>query len=138
MHYTFQPVVDTSNDHTIFYVFLAMAIVALVFVILDYLNKNCSSTTAIVSTVIITTIMGLGWKISYTPYHPENISVVGTFVKFQPEGYNERHGKTRSDEHYMYVVYNVEGKYVILLADEGMTYPSQAVLYKNKGDCCGK
>ena len=65
----------------------------------------------------------------------ENKQVVGKFVKFIAEGYNEeyRSGKTtqRVDRHLLYVVYEVEGEQVILTANDGFMYPQKAILYKN-------
>lgn len=64
-----------------------------------------------------------------------NEKVIGTFVKFETEGYNEttRSGKTTThvDRHLTYVVYSVNGNNILLNATAGVEYPQRAVLYKN-------
>jgi len=61
-----------------------------------------------------------------------NEKVVAEFVGFQPEGYNEKSGKSRADHHYMYVIYKVPGdKLVIMQSSSGLDYPKHAILYKN-------
>lgn len=64
---------------------------------------------------------------------PENIETVGTFVGFQPEGYREQTRKTKSNVHYLYVVYKLPNGNTIMLAGiPGGEYPKHAVLYGNK------
>ena len=66
---------------------------------------------------------------------PKNERVVGTFVGYQPEGYNivERSGKTTRyvDHHLVYVVYSVDDKLILLEGSAGAEYPKRAILYKN-------
>jgi hypothetical protein len=84
---------------------------------------------------LLCSILGFSLLVFTNSYAPEkqyeNEKVTGTFVTFQPEGYNEKTGKTRADKHYMYVVYDVKGQLVILNAKAGVDYPKNAVLYKN-------
>ena len=85
---------------------------------------------------VATLASGIAYGVSYhwTNQEPQlfkNEPHVGKFVGFQPEGYNERSGKSRADRHYMYVVYEVEGRMTILQTGLGMTYPAEAILYKN-------
>ena len=83
-----------------------------------------------------TMLCGFAYCVSYVWTNQEakyyaNVQVKAELVGFQPEGYNERSGKSRADRHYMYVVYSVNGEKVILKATEGITYPQTAILYKN-------
>jgi hypothetical protein len=80
--------------------------------------------------------VGIAYGVSYhwTNQEPKvfaNVQVTAEFVSYQPEGYNEKSGKSHVDRHYMYVVYSVNGDPVILQAQEGRTYPKTAILYKN-------
>ena len=61
----------------------------------------------------------------------ENTPVTGVFVGYQTEGYNVKSGKSRVDQHWIYVVYRVPEGDVLMLAGAGMVYPAEAILYKN-------
>lgn len=83
---------------------------------------------------ILILIIGMNYVGDWTVYEKvhTNEKVIGEFVGFQPEGYNEKSGKSRADHHYMYVIYKVPGdKLVILQSASGVDYPKQAILYKN-------
>ena len=124
--YSFAPIADTSDVHTGFYF---IAIVCAIFALVALFNASKGEFLTVA--VICGLVTAMAHNSSYTPVHPLNQQVIGTFVAFQHEGYSESSGKTRSDHHYMYVVYNVDGVPVILQANEGAPYPPKAVLYKN-------
>ena len=84
--------------------------------------------------VVIIMAIGYGFSFHFTDQSPKtfvNEKVTAELVGFQPEGYNEKSGKSRADRHYMYVVYKVNGSQVILNATAGQTYPQTVILYKN-------
>lgn len=131
--YSFQPLVDsTANSHGMFY-FWCMLMVVLVSVVIWLWNDGEFSGTPVlfwIAFAAFTTM--IGYDVSFAPEKVYvNEKVTGTLVGFQPEGYSEKSGKSRSDRHYMYVVYEVNGNHVILKATEGVTYPKTATLYKN-------
>ena len=131
--YSFQPTVDTlANSHLGFYaVCLILGVVAAVVIAL-WDDHECSSGTMLIWLVCLGGIGFVGYKESFKAEKVyANTPVTATLVGFQPEGYNERHGKSRADHHYMYVVYDVSGEHVILRASEGVTYPKTVTLYKN-------
>ncbi len=129
--YSFQPIVDATNDHTGFYIIVLIAILAVWMFVSDYIENNQMLPLTIGELLFVVAITGLSYYVSFKPVHPANKQVIGSFVSFQPEGYNELVGKSRSDYHYMYVVYSVDGQLIVLRAVEGLTYPTKAVLYKN-------
>jgi hypothetical protein len=128
--YTFQPLASIPVDHIGF---------GLVVGFCGFWLLVClfNETEAFFGYLFITTIAcGIAYGVSYhwTNQEPKtfvNEQHVGKFVGFQPEGYNERSGKTRADRHYMYVVYEVEGQLTIMQTGVGMTYPKEVLLYKN-------
>ena len=122
------PVCDTIHSHVGFYVILTGALIvsfiALMNSVEDFLEMGFFCLIFVVIAAIISWTTG-----SIKTY--ENEEKVGKFISYQPEGYNERSGKTRADHHYMYVVYEVDGQMVILKAIAGQSYPKNAILYKN-------
>lgn len=131
--YSFQPLIDTTaNSHGMFY-FWCMLMVVLVSVVIWLWNDRELSGTPLLFWIAFAVISThIGYQASFAPETLYvNEKVTGTLVGFQPEGYSEKSGKSRSDRHYMYVVYEVNGNHVILKATEGVTYPKTATLYKN-------
>lgn len=128
--YTFNPLASIPVDHTGF--FLVCFICA--FVLVACLMTEPES--FFVWFFIVCFPAGIAYGVSYHWTNQEaktfvNTKVTAELVGFQPEGYNEKSGKSRADRHYMYVVYSVNGEKVILRAREGLTYPQTAILYKN-------
>jgi hypothetical protein len=129
-----QPIVDLNWDHHLaFYLATAALLFVGGFIIWLRVQDEIESGTMLTWCFFIgISIMALE-DASYQPQKfYENRQVVGTFVGYQPEGYNEQSGKTRADHHYMYVVYEVDGVYAIFNACTGCTYPKRAVLYYNR------
>ena len=128
--YTFNPLASIPVDHTGF--FLVCFICALVLVVCLMSEPE----SFFVWFFIVCFPAGIAYGVSYHWTNQEaktfvNTKVTAELVGFQPEGYNEKSGKSRVDRHYMYVVYSVNGEKVILRAKEGLTYPQTAILYKN-------
>lgn len=129
--YSFQPIADTTGSHVGFYV-VAMLVAAILFgVWRSALANDLSIGASLTTSVVLTALASMVYVGSYHDVAPNNEQVTGTFVTFQPEGYNVQSGKSRSDHHYMYVVYNVNGQNIILQASTGYNYPQTATLYKN-------
>ena len=133
--YTFQPLASIPVDHTGFGIicFLAIAVVILTGMFDDW-------ATAVVFSVPCALVALLAYCVSYvwtdqTPKTFKNEQVIGEFVQYVAEGYNEtiRSGKSTKqvDVHNTYVVYKVDGQLVMLQSKVGQTYPERAVLYKN-------
>mgnify|MGYP006272468171 CR=1 FL=1 len=133
MMYTISPVIDEYwNVHTGFYIIAAFCSVFIVMVIMFY--KEQEITTPWFFTWIGLLLAGIfgAHSISYQPEkHYANTQVIGKFVSYQPEGYNEQSGKSRADHHYMYVVYDIEDHYVIFQSSPNVSWPKQAVFYRN-------
>lgn len=128
--YSFNPIPAVQPGHAGF-VIVCVFCVAMLLVCL--INEPESFFVWFFGAAIIT---GFSYCVSYVWTSQDvktfaNVQVRAELVGFQPEGYNERSGKTRADRHYMYVVYSVNGEKVILKATEGVTYPQTAILYKN-------
>lgn len=128
--YTFSPLADIPVDHTGFFLVCGACVFWLVVVLFNALEEFFPHF------FFATVAVGISYSVSYhwtdqTTKTFANEKHVGKFVSFQPEGYNEKSGKTRADRHYMYVVYEVEGRLAIFQAVPGLTYPKEAVLYKN-------
>jgi hypothetical protein len=131
--YTFQPVHDQYwNVHVGFYITVAISLCIMCVVLALWKNDEIRPSTVAGWALVLGAI---SYFVCGESYRPEvvytNTKVLGTFVKFQPEGWNEQHGKTRADVHYIYVVYEVEGQYAIFLANPAFTYPKTAIMYKN-------
>ena len=130
--YTFNPLPDVPVDHMGFQIFLVCAAAWLFLVLMNpYVRESFFMWFFIMCIPV-----GIAYGVSYHWTNQEtkvyaNTQVIGKFVGYQPEGYSERTGKHRADKHYMYVVYEVSEGRVILRAQEGITYPVQAILYKN-------
>jgi hypothetical protein len=126
--YTFQPIADLSNSHAGFYFVLAIAVLVTLVVAWQATSwREVAGVLGISALICSPTYIG-----SFQDQAPPlNQPVTATFVSFQPEGYSEQSGKSRSDRHYMYVVYDVGGSKVILEAASGATYPQQVTLYRN-------
>lgn len=128
--YTFNPVADIPVDHTGFALVLGFCIIMLIMVLFN------EPEAFFVWFFIACFPVGIAYGVSYhwtnqAPKTFANEKVIGTFVKFEAEGYKERSGKSYVDRHFTYVVYNVNGNNVLLSAKSGIEYPQTAVLYKN-------
>jgi hypothetical protein len=128
--YTFNPVPDVPVDHAGLFI---VGMVLVFWLIIVLFNEP---DTFFVYFFIATVIFGVSYGVSYhwTNQEPKtfvNQKVIGTFVKFEAEGYKEKSGKSYVDRHYTYVVYNVNGNNVLLSAQSGIEYPQTAILYKN-------
>ena len=134
MMYTFQPIVDQYWDaHVGFYIILTLSTLGFMFLMNLWRDADVQTPTVFMWTVILGLILFQAHSNSYRPeVKYENAPVIGNFVGFQSEGYNERSGKSRADYHYIYVIYEVEGHQTIFKATEGTTYPKRAQLYRNK------
>jgi hypothetical protein len=129
--YSFQPVVDTSDIHTGFYILTTICVLLWAFIAVLWKEDEIEWYSMIVWTVILGGVIAMAYNNSYTPRHPLNEKLVGNFVGFQTEGYSERSGKSRVDRHYVYVIYEVNGYNVLFQASTGMTYPKQVIVYRN-------
>lgn len=125
--YSFQPVIDHSNEHGFFYM---MLVVGALWLWMIY-SESESKPVKIGNTIAIALILAFGHWISYMPAHPLNKQVTATFVGYQAEGFTQQSGKTRSEHHVMYVVYRVPEGTVALPGSAGVSYPESAILYKN-------
>ena len=128
--YSFHPLASIPVEH---FGFGLLCFMCVCWLIIAFFNEP---ETFFFLFFVATIVCGIGYGVSYhwTNQEPKtfvNTPVVGEFVGYQPEGYNERSGKSRAGHHYMYVVYSVNGNLVILNAQAGAEYPKQAQLYKN-------
>ena len=128
--YTFQALADIPVKHDGFAIICFLAVTILVMVLMN------DAESFFVAFFLCCIPVGIAYGVSYhwTNQEPQtfkNEKVLGTFVKFEAEGYKERSGKSYVDRHYTYVVYNVNGNNVLMYAKEGLEYPQTAVLYKN-------
>ena len=133
--YTFQPLAAIPVDHTGFGIIVTFVLIAVVMSIFVE-----SWAYALVISVPGALICLTAYCVSYVwtnqePKTFKNEVVVGEFVQYVAEGYNEtrRSGKTttRVDVHNTYVVYKVNGQLVMLQSTVGSTYPERVTLYKN-------
>ena len=132
--YTFQPLASIPVDHAGFWIIFVGC--AFWLVVCLFIEPEAFFAYFFIATIAC----GIAYGVSYhltnqAPQTFANTPVVGEFVGYQPEGYNESRtsGKStrRVDVHSMYVVYNVNGSLVILEAKTGMEYPKTVQLYKN-------
>lgn len=136
--YSFQPlpIINTADSHVVFYILSVILLAMLVSHISDWVRGHEEISVAWVG--LLLSIFLVSGVISYnTGEHviPTNEKVVGKFIRYVPEGYNEtvQSGKsrTRQDVHLLYVEYEVEGSSVLLRANTGVQYPKLVTLYKN-------
>jgi hypothetical protein len=135
--YTFQPLptVDTLNLHIGFYLICVVVCIFAVVVMFNAETKR-ELLSWLGACGLVITVSGV---VSYNTGSisvPRNEKVIGTFVNYQPEGFNIpiQSGKTtrRVDHHLVYVVYNIPNTgNVLFLASTGKHYPEKAVIYKN-------
>jgi hypothetical protein len=131
--YTFNPLPAIPSDHTGFGFILFLSVI---FLLVPCMLDEDLRENWFFCFFLATIFCGLAYFVSFVWTDQEskpfrNEKVIGEFVAFQPEGYNERSGKSRVDRHYTYVVYSVNGNNVLLQAEEGIEYPQKATLYKN-------
>lgn len=131
--YSFEPLVDTmANTHYGFYSFCVIAALGIWATISLWNDHDLDTGVSLFWIFGLVLFTGIIYSESFKPATVyANEQVVGTLVGFQPEGYNEKSGKSRADRHYMYVVYEVNGQHVIMNAKTGVDYPKRAVMYKN-------
>ena len=128
--YTFAPLADIPVTHGGFQVICFMLVIVLLFVIIN--SAGAFLETFFVCTVIAGAAYGVSfhWSDQSTETFA-NTQVQGEFVGYQPEVRLEKSGKSSHDNHYMYVIYNVNGNAVILKGSTGIEYPKHAIMYKN-------
>ena len=133
MMYTIQPVIDQYWDyHTGFYIVTLICLGITGFIVTLWNAKEVETSTLGMWIGVLLLVVGIAHDNSYQPQKfYANTQVVGEFVRFQPEGYNEQSGKSRADHHYMYVVYEIEGSYAIFQTNASTTWPKRAVFYRN-------
>ena len=128
--YTFAPLADIPISHGGFQVICAIALILIFVVLLN--DANDFFGTFFVCSMVTLAAYGVSFHWSdQTTKTFANTQVTAEFAGYQPEGYNERSGKSRADYHYMYVVYKVNGNPVIMRGSTGIEYPKTAVLYRN-------
>ena len=129
--YTFIPLADIPVGHGGFQVICAMALIVIFVVLLN--DANDFFGTFFVCSMI--TLAAYGVSFHWTDQTTKtfaNTQVQGEFAGYQPEVRLEKSGKSSYyDNHYMYVMYTVNGNPVIMRAREGIEYPKHAILYKN-------
>lgn len=134
--YSMQPLVDRYWD--VHYGFYCVAIICAFFTYVMcvlWREREIPDIGFGISVAILFTFVLLSHAHSYQPeVKYANVRVIGDFVGYQPEGYNEQSGKTRADHHYMYVVYKIEGRMVIFRTEPGQSWPDRAVFYRNSID----
>jgi len=128
--YSFAPKPDLSDSHFGFYVLVSICLIVFVY-IMWLMQDEIKAKVVIILLAILSIPVGIAGVESYTPHHPLNQEVVGTFVSYLPEGYISSSGKYRSEHHYLYVIYSVEGSQAVFRANEGTVYPPRAKIYKN-------
>lgn len=128
--YSFAPLSDIPVNHIGFWILLFIIVIALLLSLL--IEPYEFSKYFTIACIPVAFAYAVSYHISdQSTLTFKNEKVTGTFVGYQPEGYNERSGKTRADRHYMYVIYSVDGNNVILQAAAGAAYPKYATMYKN-------
>ena len=128
--YTFIPLADIPVGHGGFQVICAISLIALFVVLLN--DASDFFGTFFVCSMITLGAYGVSfhWSDQSTQSFA-NTQVTGKFVGYQPEVRLEKSGKSSYDNHYMYVVYMVNGNPVILQGRTGIEYPTTAILYRN-------
>jgi hypothetical protein len=134
--YTIHPLMDANwNSHFGFQVILFLCLVAIAATLVLW-KEDEISTPALLFCCFLATMFSV--MAHHNSYQPEikyaNVRVIGEFVSYQPEGYNEQSGKSRADHHYMYVVYKIENQMVIFRTEPGQAWPARAVFYRNPVD----
>jgi hypothetical protein len=129
--YTFAPLADIPVDHGGFIFICCILLIALA---VAMLNGNGGILGTLFVCVLIANIsygVSFHWSDQSTKKFA-NTQVQGEFAGYQPEVRLEKSGKSSyHDNHYMYVVYTVNGNAVIMQGSTGIEYPKHAILYKN-------
>ena len=132
--YSFQPLIDTTaNSHIGFYFIATLSILFVAFLVVAW-REDIIPLFFLVGLAVPAT--GVSTIAFFESYKPEKIyaneQVVGEFVGFAPEVLVEKSGKnSHTVTRKMWVTYKVNGSMVVLPANETMSYPVRAVLYKN-------
>ena len=134
--YSFQPLatIDTVNSHVGLAVVAVICAVWIIMMALWWLVHDdweffAQSGIAVPAIVLIAATIISFTTGKITTF--ENTPVTGVFVGYQTEGYNVKSGKSRVDQHWIYVIYRVPEGDVLMQAGAGMVYPKEAILYKN-------
>lgn len=132
MIYSFQPVADTSDLHVGFYLMCFIAGLVITCVLTFWKEGEIDNISLGFWTVLLSLLLIYSHHESYTDRHPLNEKLIGEFVGFHSEVRTERSGKSTVENHYVYVIYRVEGSNVLFRAAPGLTFPPRAVVYKNR------
>ena len=131
--YTMNPVVDLHwNSHVGFYLMAFIVGCAIWLVIALRQAGEIDIGTSIGWSLCLFVILALVHAESYQPeVKYTNRRTTGKFVGYQAEGFSERSGKSTVERHYVYVVYEIEGRQVLFNAQTNTSYPPEAVFYYN-------
>jgi hypothetical protein len=129
--YTLNTISDYSNSHVGFYVLVVIfGLISLVAI--NEISKDGFTIGPIIWLIFTIIFLGIAHNDSYTPYHPENIKVNASFVRFESEGFRQKEGKKEVEYHKQYVVYYINGiGYITFTASEMVVYPKDIILYYN-------
>lgn len=129
--YSFSPLasIPVSHDGMFIMCLACFGILAMVWMC-EGLEYFVLSLIPVALVVLLTYCVSYVWT-DQTPKTFVNTPVVGTFIKYESEGYKEKSGKSYVDRHFTYIVYSVDGGNVMLPCKVGVSYPERVTLYKN-------
>jgi len=128
--YSFQPLANVPVDHAGMFIICMACCMWLVICLMNSPEDFFVNFFFVVIVVAITYVVSYHWT-NQEPKTFKNEKVTAELVGFEAEGFREKSGKSYVDRHYTYVIYSVNGNYVLLNSTVGMTYPKTAILYKN-------
>ena len=128
--YTFAPLADIPVNHGGFRVICVAVAVAITFALVNGTGAFLETFFVCAVVALAAYVVSFHWSDQSTKKFA-NTQVQGEFAGYQPEVRLEKSGKSSYDNHYMYVIYTVNGNAVILQGSIGIEYPKHAILYKN-------
>lgn len=130
------PPIDTVHSHCGFWAVCAILLIA--WVVLGLLLADEKKETVIGLAIGSLVLLGITGAISWTTGEVRtfsNVQVQGKLISDFAEGYSqtERSGKITHDVeyHYLYVVYEIEGRRVVFQSAPGLAWPAEAIFYRN-------
>jgi hypothetical protein len=132
--YTFYQLTDAHMNYNAFPVifgggFMVAFIMSVVF-LLEWMIRSIMLVWFAFFVILVITYHNV-----YVPCRAENIPTPAKFVQYLAEGSREKHGKHYVDMHYIYGIYDVNGKEVIMQIPTNSVIAKDTILYFNKNGC---
>jgi hypothetical protein len=132
--YTFYQLTDAHMNYNAFPVIMGGGCIIVIIISFLLLIEGMLKSIMFIWFTFLTILMAT-YNNVYIPCRAENTPVPAKFIQYLAEGSREKHGKHYVDMHYIYGIYEVSGKEVIMQIPTNSVIPKDTILYFNKNGC---